>query len=188
MLCRASACLSTGSLATARSLDRPTELKFLDSQERWRWALQAISYYVLDQAKLSTNGGALREAMKSSQTVTVDVKFPSVRESDLEPRVAAIVNALTLGGYPVIGIDEKTGVGLLLSELGVEDVQTVLNAMYPNYDPERDMTPDPVVDPAVAPPSPAAQMQKHAQKEASLLLAVAQLREALEKIRAKEAA
>ncbi len=38
---------STGSLATAQSLDRPTELHFLEHQERWRETLVTIAKHVL---------------------------------------------------------------------------------------------------------------------------------------------
>ena len=43
----------------------------------------------------------------------------------------AIVAAMGLNGFETTGIDERIGVGLLLTELGVEDVETVLEAMYP---------------------------------------------------------
>jgi hypothetical protein len=39
--------VSTGNLATATTLDRPTELVFLERQEAWREDLVVISKYVL---------------------------------------------------------------------------------------------------------------------------------------------
>ncbi len=144
---------STGSLATAVSLDRPTELKFLEAQERWRETLQRVGHYVLDQSNTAPKG-KLREARAAKPTaepITVDVKFPSILEHDITSRVTAIVDAMTLNGFETTGIDEKTGVGLLLEELGVEDVQAVLDAMYPEkasgkglgYEPDRTIPPEP---------------------------------------------
>jgi hypothetical protein len=150
---------STGSLATAQSLDRPTELKFLEAQERWREILQLIGQYVLDRS-LKAPGGKLREARAkkpAKKPVTIDVKFPSILEHDIGQRINAIVSAMTLSGFETTGIDEKTGVGLLLSELGVEDVQTVLDAMYPEdeYDPDRTAEDTAQVAPPPGPPGAA---------------------------------
>ena len=52
------------------------------------------------------------------------------------------MEAATLNGFEATGIDERTAVGLLLAELGVEDWQTVLEAMYPmdQYEDVRDRT------------------------------------------------
>lgn len=147
---------STGSLATAQSLDRPTELKFLETQELWREVLQRVGQFVLDASSKAPKG-RLREAKKTAKPITIDVKFPSILEHDITSRVAAIVEALTLNGFEATGIDEKTGVGLLLEELGVEDVQAVLEVMYPDkasgdsqgYDPDRTKLP-----PEPPPPAP----------------------------------
>jgi hypothetical protein len=69
------------------------------------------------------------------------VKFPSVLEHDIPQRVGAIVDAMCLGNTQgtIVGIDERTGVGQLLAELGVEDVNAVLEEMYPedDYEPNR---------------------------------------------------
>lgn len=132
---------STGSLATAQSLDRPTELKFLHAQERWREWLQVICAEVLRRAKMAP-GGKLREADTEAEPVTIDIKFPSILEHDITSRIAAITEAMTLNGFEATGIDERTGIGLLLEELGVEDVEAVLEAMYPRaeYDKIEDRT------------------------------------------------
>lgn len=231
---------STGSLATAQSLDRPTELKFLEAQERWREVLQRIGHYVLTQS-LRAPSGKLREAIKSrgldpdaitiemtpkhvpggtvwtmveakkvtkvaNQTaIVIDVKFPSVLEHDITSRVTAIVDAMTLNGFECTGIDERIGVGLLLEELGVEDVQAVIEAMYPDkaigdglgYEPDRTI-PDPEPVPADptgaapgakgAPPNAPKPRAAHPKRtnakasEATVARAVAELRRTLVKL------
>lgn len=55
--------VSTGNLATATTLDRPTELVFLERQEAWREDLVIIAKYVLKVSGNATNG-KLREAFK----------------------------------------------------------------------------------------------------------------------------
>jgi hypothetical protein len=54
--------VSTGNLATATTLDRPTELVFLERQEAWREDLVVIARYVLAVSARAANG-ALREAL-----------------------------------------------------------------------------------------------------------------------------
>jgi len=129
---------STGSLATAQSLDRPTELQFLQEQEAWREFFQRLFRYVLMQSAVSA-GGKLKEAKKQPQDITIKVEFPSVLEHDQLQAIQSIVEAMTLGnkGGQVTGIDEKVGVGLLFKELGVEDPQPILNAMYPEAEYEQ---------------------------------------------------
>lgn len=131
---------STGSLATAVSLDRPTELKFLERQERWRQVLQIIVMYAVGQS--ATRGkGKLREARKAAgkngdlSDITVTVQFPAVLEHDIAQRVSAIIQAATLGGLQLGGtMDMKTCMLLLLAELGVEDPEAVFDAMYTKND------------------------------------------------------
>lgn len=48
--------VSTGNLATATTLDRPTELVFLEKQEAWREDLVAIAQYVLSVSNKAPNG------------------------------------------------------------------------------------------------------------------------------------
>lgn len=241
---------STGSLATAQSLDRPTELKFLERQETWREILQTICKEVLERNK-ATPKGKLRESLRArkldpakveirmtprrqpketvieigeaakkkrkatpndedTDRITIDVKFPSILEHDIDKRVSSIVEAMGLNGFETIGIDEKLGVGLLLAELGVENVQVVLDAMYPDdeYEPDRTIEEEPPAPPAApgAPPqptqNPAAQQGAPPQapkprtphpkrvtpKEATITAAVLELRRALAKLKERGAA
>lgn len=137
---------------------RPTELKFLERQERWRFTLQRIIAHVLDSSGSAPNG-KLREAWgkprpiimqplrrlsgnalvdvredagNNPEGVKITVKFPAVLEHDLAIMISAIVQAATLGGFQMGGtMDMKTCAKLLLAELGVEDPTAVIDAMYP---------------------------------------------------------
>lgn len=133
--------VSVGTLATATSLDRPTELKFLNDQEIWKEDLERIARYVLASSETAPKG-KLREARKAkpvTDPTTIEVKFPAILEGDIVARVGAVVQALTLGGFEATGIDEKAGIFLLLVLLGVEDPEKVVEEMYPDgtYDPNR---------------------------------------------------
>ncbi len=53
--------VSTGNLATAQSLDRPTETMFMQHQEAWREVLETIAKYVLGVSQ-GAPSGSLRES------------------------------------------------------------------------------------------------------------------------------
>jgi hypothetical protein len=66
--------VSTGNLATATTLDRPTELVFLEKQESWRDDLTVIAKFVLDASKNATSG-TLKEALKRRDMVSSEVSI-----------------------------------------------------------------------------------------------------------------
>jgi hypothetical protein len=66
-----------GQLATAQSLDRPTELIFLERQEAWREDLVTIATYVLQVSKGAASG-KLRASLKGSAE---DVKHLTISEA-----------------------------------------------------------------------------------------------------------
>lgn len=158
--------VSTGNLATATTLDRPTELVFLEKQEAWREDLVTIAEFVLKASKGAT-AGKLKESLNGLKIrilenerlrqlngnwiyekkkpvdgeIRVKCTFPAIREGDMAANVKAIVEAMTLDnkGGQIVGIDEKTGVGLIYEQLGVENSDEILEEQYPKgeYDPDR---------------------------------------------------
>jgi hypothetical protein len=174
---------STGSLATATSLDRPTELKFLQRQELWRAFLQRIITHLLKRSSQAPSG-KLREAATDLKKLTITIKFPAVLEHDIKQMVEAIVAAVTLNGFsPAKTIDIKTASVMLMSELGVEDPHAVVEEMYPEdtYDPEVvEDEPEPVTT-QPAPGVPAQQKRESAR----LSYAVRKLIEASERLETK---
>jgi hypothetical protein len=153
--------VSVGTLATATSLDRPTELRFKREQEGWRETLVTIGNYVLTQRRRAPNSPfreALKEAQQNGKPATVIVRFPSVIEPDVEKSINAIVKAATLDGKQMAGmITPKTLSRTLNTELEVEDPQGEAEALYPEgYDPTSyaatppGEAPEPASDPAAA--------------------------------------
>lgn len=117
--------VQTGNLATAKSLDRPTELKFRDRQELWRSILDTILQYAVAKSKRAANGG-LRLA-NAPEKAKITIKFPPILEHDVAQTVQAIVAAATLDGKSPAGtIDWKTTARLVLEALGVADIEEVL--------------------------------------------------------------
>lgn len=169
---------STGSLATAVSLDRPTELKFRQRQEKWKVILKTLACYVLNQSGMAVNGIlrasfkltvedtelCVSEAVKKkSAAIHVKVVFPSVLEHDIASMIEAIVNAATMNGFEVTGIDEKAAVKMMFEELGFEDVDEIVEKMYPKAEYDLDRTAELnnakelALNPPAAPPAPGPQ-------------------------------
>lgn len=137
---------STGSLATAVSLDRPTELKFKEIQQRWTRVLTDQLEYILTVAS-ATPGSKMREARKANPAPQPDwqiiVKFPSVLEHDIATMTRAWVDLATLGGRQGIMagiVDSRTVAEGMLAEVGVERADELLDEIYgKDYDPKADV-------------------------------------------------
>lgn len=117
--------VNTGNLATAKSLDRPTELKFLDRQALWKDVIRDITGFALEAAV---------RARKLPPTAdrTVEVTFPPILEHDVAETIAAVVAAATLDGKTPAGtMDARTLVRLLLTALGVDNIDELLDALAP---------------------------------------------------------
>jgi hypothetical protein len=100
-----------------------------------------------------------KKAAQPKDQLTIKVSFPAVLEHSIKDMISSIVEGLTLNGFEPTGIDMRTGFGLILAELGVEDWQTVLEAMLPmdQYEDIIDRTEVLAVDRenALNPPAPA---------------------------------
>lgn len=173
---------SVGTLATAKSLDRPTELKFTDRQELWKSILQAILGYVVQQK------------LKSKEVPKIDVTFPPILEHDIDAQVGAWVKAATLDGKTPAGtVDKDTLSRALLSALGAQNIDEIMDKIAAEED-ERQAKADEIAAqmktkaaiapgaPAVAPGTPVQQQAAPAQPtaEAMMVEAVRELRAKLE--------
>lgn len=112
--------LNTGNLATASSLDRPTELKFVDRQNLWKDILTDIVGFLLES----------RGIVKPQ----FNIAFPPILQHSVAETITAIVDGATLMGRPLAGtIDMETTSRLILQALGVDDVEVVLAAIMDEY-------------------------------------------------------
>lgn len=134
-----------GNLATAKTLDRPTELKMRNRQEMWGTITKDILGYVIDAAVRAPSGAlpgtVLRDPITTEEVInvrppldrTINVTFPSILERDPKDRIAAIVSAATLDSKTKAGtLPDKTLVQLLLDALDVDDADEILNDLFPN--------------------------------------------------------
>lgn len=117
--------MNTSNLATAKALDRPTELKFLDRQELWKSIYLVILGYVLARSSKAANGGM--RAVPGSKAAKITITFPPILEHDITETVGAIVSGATLDGKTLAGtVDEETVARLILEALGVQNIEECL--------------------------------------------------------------
>ncbi len=143
--------ISTGNLATATSLDRPTELKFQHDQEIWAEAFTRLGRFVIECSNKAPKG-ILREAAgkkkpkdskapKVTAANLIKVEFPPIREGDIPLLSKAMVEAITLEnkGGQAVGIDERAGILALLKLHGIPEPDELIEQMYPidEYEPNR---------------------------------------------------
>ncbi len=169
--------VSKGAHATAKTLDRPTELMMKERQGMWIDVLKDIFDYVIDWSIVAPSGrlngmstvkyvegadtleGADLLGPKNDQLLDrhIDVDFPPVLQQDLKDLISAIVSATTLDGNAPNGAfpDKRFVAGLLLKALGEDDVDEVLDQWFPEgSDTKWPVAPTPV--PGAVPPEEAA--------------------------------
>lgn len=164
---------SVGSLATAKSLDRPTELMLLNRQQQWAGVRRDIYRYVQLWAVKAPRGalrglgtviteiedGRVYESIVWNDDdfdAAVTVDFPPLLEHDQRESVGAIVSAATLDGKALAGtLDLETTVRLLLTALGEPDVEGAMARMFPDGAPTlQEMEDDAAAAAADAQPAP----------------------------------
>lgn len=132
---------STGNLATAKSMERPMELMFLARRMLWADVLTAILMYAVEQAALAP-GGALSGTLATNEygepvvdlgglDTHIAIEFPPLLDKDTETQVRAIISAATLDGKSPQGLDLKTTTQMLLQVLGRDDVDELIDQLFP---------------------------------------------------------
>lgn len=146
---------SVGSLATAQSLNRPTELQFSLRQLFYKDVIGNICSFVV-QRKAEYGVGALRGAWEADDwngsrfvyaddtgnedeskrdlpiDTTVNVVFPPLVEDDIKSMVGAVVSSATLDGNPLAGtLDAQYTTKRLLTVLGETDIEDTMAKLFP---------------------------------------------------------
>lgn len=144
-----------GTLATAKSLDRPTELSMLGRQRLWAEVLENVLGYAVEQAaryglvagvrgmewtdawgELKWNYDNDPETSEPLNT-HVSIGFPDIVERNVTERVDAVVKAATLGGTMFAGtLTPKYATRQLLTALGEQSVEEVMADLFPEDEEE----------------------------------------------------
>ncbi len=144
-----------GTLATAKSLDRPTELAMLGRQRLWAEILENVCTYVVEQKARygSVEGLSGEEILDDWDEVKwiysddpdtgeplnthVSITFPDVVERSVTERVDAVVKAATMGGIGTFAgtLDPEYTTRQLLVALGEKSVEEVMEQLFPEEAP-----------------------------------------------------
>jgi len=146
---------STSNLATAKTLNRPMELSFMNRQRMWETVWEDIFSFVLEAKARAGEDGLSGEVVTDAwgeeafiysddvdnedenlrdQPINtyVDVNFPSIIEHDVKELVDSIVVAATLAGNPPAGtLSMEYTTKLLLQALGETSVEEVMAELFP---------------------------------------------------------
>ena len=178
-----------GNLATSKTLDRPTELKMRARQELWNETIRDLLDYAIDQAILAPQGPlrtlatVTRDAATGATTITMRsdpnagagaepidrtplITFPEILERDTKARVDAIV----AGAGQLPETAQRVIARLVLVALDVDDIDAVMDELYPPEDDGAD---------AEAPAAPVPDVDT----DALFLASLRDLRDVLETIR-----
>ena len=149
-----------GNHATAKTLDRPTELKFRRRQGHWTSILGDLFQYCLDRGLEAPGGAFVRgkfedapddDPMDQGRWVldppdpgpgqevldegdrTIDVSFPPILEPDVAGQVGAVIDAVTLKGSQLndVIITPQQASRLILEAMGVDEVDEWLADIFP---------------------------------------------------------
>lgn len=111
-----------GNYATARTLDRPTELAIVSRQFMWVDHHEAIFNYRIEQA--------IRARRMPDADPRLEISFPPVLEHDPEAIVRAVVSAATLDGKVEAGtVPSETTARLLMQAIGVDDIEAAIQEL-----------------------------------------------------------
>jgi hypothetical protein len=158
-----------GSMATAQTLDRPSELRMVMRQGQWaEWLLDIVDF-VVDWAVIANNGplrnigatyitelddvdNTYRNVIRMPKGVDrrVQMKFPDILEPNATERIRSLVMGVTMMGKPMTSVipDARFIARTMLEAMGVKPdlIETYINQWYPEgqamVDPQ-DLNPEP---------------------------------------------
>lgn len=137
--------VSVGTLATAESLDRPTELKFSNRQEFWQDIWKRILWFVIE-CSVKAPQGVLRTLATTTQNeyseeivvfpdevnLRLDVEFPEIISMSIQNRISAIIQGATLDGKTVTLFNARILTEWILQALGVDEPEQYIEELFPN--------------------------------------------------------
>lgn len=189
---------SVGSLATAKSLDRPTELMMIDRQTFWADVHRNIYNFVLLMAVkygplkgkaeivVDEDGSDGTERLVWNEGIDpgIDIDFPPLVTDDIVAQVNALVAAVTLNGNADAGILPKKVITTAFANLlSIPNAEDIVDELFNDDGTLKNPPPQPAVAPTTGTPSPVVGATPPANPvpaaEAQMVEAVREIREAL---------
>lgn len=133
----------SGSWATAKTLDRPTELQMRARQQLWHDIKETLIKFCLGKrskasklpnSEVTADGMVMVTASGEGRRreVEISITYPSILERDIKPQVEAVTLAATLDGKQQAGIFEVDMLTrMLLEALNVDDIDAAMAELFP---------------------------------------------------------
>lgn len=137
--------MGTSNLATAKALDRPTELKFTNRQQLWKTVYTSLIWYQIEQsvkapAGILSNVGDVSFNEYNEEIVTfpdtvnssVLVRFPPILERDIDALLRGFISAITLDGKQPLALQDpalRPFIELMLNQLGIDNAAELLEEL-----------------------------------------------------------
>lgn len=119
-----------GNHATSKTLDRPTELKFVDRQELWKHILSTIVGEAVEAGNPAVPGTIEIVNPEAEDGMDIDVMFPPILEHDVLASIQALTTAATLGGHASVDtIPSKALSRQMMNVLGFADIDELLQQL-----------------------------------------------------------
>ena len=147
--------VDVGNLATARTLDRPTELKYRSRQTLWEGVYEIILNHVIKWAIIAPKGPLAKKVkpvidfygnmnLSAPDEMTgekfdthIEIAFPPILEHSIADRITAVANAVTLNGKS-FAVDSpelaKLTIRLMLQALGISNVDELTKTIFNDMD------------------------------------------------------
>jgi hypothetical protein len=163
-----------GNFATAKSMDRPTELQFLDRQALWADIITEVLSIAVEAAALapgnkavsSTGYDEINGQMKlrsggEEVDLDIEVDFPPILQKDVQAYLQALTTFTTQNGQAIQAMnDGPTLYRLALTALGVDNVEEVVEIFYPSDGGESEAKPIETYEPPLSPEDVQEDLQK----------------------------
>jgi len=134
-----------GTFATAKAMDRPTELQFLDRQGFWREVWTDILTIVCEAAATAAGNDRLGSdgydeyttemlfTVKGKPTpLVIKVKYPPILQQNVQEYLQALTTFTTQNGQALQALnDGPTLYRIALTSLGVDNVEEIVRIFYP---------------------------------------------------------
>jgi len=134
-----------GTFATAKAMDRPTELQFKDRQALWAEVFIEVLTFAVEAAAVAPATSAISShgydeltgLMKISAggqdvEIEIDVDFPPILQKDVQAYLQSLATFVTMNGQAMQTLnDGPTLYRIALTALGIDNVEEIIEVFYP---------------------------------------------------------
>jgi hypothetical protein len=134
-----------GTFATAKAMDRPTELQFKDRQALWAEVFTEVLTFAVEAAAVAPGNSALSSSGYDEFTglmklraggeevdIEIEVDFPPILQKDVQAYLQSLATFVTMNGQAMQTLnDGPTLYRIALTALGIDNIEEIIEIFYP---------------------------------------------------------